>query len=131
SPDLLAQLHDALRRPIDTVICNLLDVTAESTLSAAVLRWAGGNLIAGLAAVSQATGANRTWLAVDPVLGSRAGVLVRKTRGGDRMRVIEITNDYPQSDPTPLLYAMLGRRLRPERLPTEVNTVLLDGIAAA
>jgi electron transport complex protein RnfC len=131
SPDLLAQLHDALRRPIDTVICNLLDVTIESTLNAAVLRWAGRELTAGVSAVAQATGANRTWLAVDPGLSSRAEVLARRPRGGERIRVIELTNDYPQSDPTPLLYAMLARRLRPERLPTEVNTVLLDGVAAA
>lgn len=130
SPDLLAQLHDALRRPIDTVICNLLDVTAESALSAAVLRWAGPNVIAGVMAIAHATGASRTWLAADPRLGSRAGVLARKARAGERVRVIELTNDYPQSDPAPLLYAMLGRRLRPERLPTEVNCVLIDGVAA-
>ncbi|MEO6436151.1 MAG: 4Fe-4S dicluster domain-containing protein [Tepidisphaeraceae bacterium] len=131
SPDLLAQLHDALRRPIDTVVCNLLDATAESALNGTVLRWAGKEMIAGLKALALATGANRAWLAADTRLSSRASVFVRKSGDASRVRVIEMTNDYPQSDPTPLLYALLGRRLKPERLPTEVNTVLLDGAACA
>ena len=131
SPDLLAQLHDALRRPIDTVICSLLDPTAESCLSASVMRWAGRDVIAGVAAVARATGANRTWIAADPRLSDRVGVLLRKAPPTARMRAIELSNDYPQADPTMLLYALLGRRLRPDRLPSEVNTLLLDAPAAA
>jgi hypothetical protein len=44
--------------------------------------------------------------------------------------VDRIANPYPQADPTLLLYTLLERRLRPNRLPTEVGVILLDAPAA-
>jgi H+/Na+-translocating ferredoxin:NAD+ oxidoreductase subunit C len=41
-----------------------------------------------------------------------------------------LTNEYPQADPTMLLYRMFRRRLRPSRLPTEQGVVLFDAAAA-
>jgi electron transport complex protein RnfC len=41
-----------------------------------------------------------------------------------------MVNDYPQADPSLLLYTLLDRRLRPGRLPTEQGVVLLDAAAA-
>ncbi len=131
SPDLLAQLHDAVRRPIDTVICSLMDAAGGSALSAVVLRTLGKELLAGLEAIGRASGAGRLWLVADSNIINRASALVRKSGSGARVKVIELENDYPQADPTLMLYALLGRKLRPGRLPTEVNTILLDGAAAA
>src|SRR5688500_12113821 len=131
SPDLLAQLHEAVRRPIDTVLCSLMDAAGGSALSAVVLRTTGKELLAGLEALGKATGASRLWLVADSNIINRASALVRKSGSGARIKVVELENDYPQADPTLMLYALLRRKLRPGRLPPEVNTILLDGAAAA
>ncbi|MEA2709553.1 MAG: H+/Na+-translocating ferredoxin:NAD+ oxidoreductase subunit [Phycisphaerales bacterium] len=130
SPDLLAQLHDAVRRPIDTVLCSLMDAAGGAALSAVVLRTMGKELLAGIEALGRATGANRLWLVADSNIINRAAALVRKSGNSSRIKVVELENDYPQADPTLMLYALLGRRLRPGRLPPEVNAVVLDGAAA-
>jgi electron transport complex protein RnfC len=133
SPDLLAQLHEAVRRPIDTVLCSLMDAAGGSALSAVVLRTMGKELLAGLETIGRVTGASRAWLVADSNIINRASALVRKSGGGAaaaRIKVVELENDYPQADPTLMLYALLGRKLRPGRLPTDVNTILLDGAAA-
>jgi len=130
SPDLLAQLHEAVRRPIDTVLCSLMDAAGGSALSAVVLRTMGKELLAGLETIGRVTGASRIWLVADSNIINRASALVRKSGSGARIKVIELENDYPQADPTLMLYALLGRKLRPGRLPTEVNTILFDGAAA-
>jgi Na+-translocating ferredoxin:NAD+ oxidoreductase subunit C len=130
SPDLLAQLHEAVRRPIDTVLCSLMDAAGGSALSAVVMRTMGREILAGLEAIGRATGASRLWLVADSNIIHRASALVRKSAGASRIKVVELENDYPQADPTLMLYALFGRRLRPGRLPPEVNTILLDGAAA-
>jgi Na+-translocating ferredoxin:NAD+ oxidoreductase subunit C len=130
SPDLLAQLHEAVRRPVDTVLCSLMDAAGGSTLSAVVLRTMGKELLAGLEAIGKVSGAGRMWLVADTNIINRASALVRKSGSGGRIKVVELENDYPQADPTLMLYALLGRKLRPGRLPPEVSTILLDGAAA-
>jgi electron transport complex protein RnfC len=130
SPDLLAQLHEAVRRPIDTVLCSLMDAAGGSALSAVVLRTMGKEMLAGLEAIAKVTGAGRLWLVADANIINRASALVRKSGSAARIKVIELENDYPQADPTLMLYALLARKLRPGRMPTEVGTILLDGAAA-
>jgi electron transport complex protein RnfC len=67
-------------------------------------------------------------------LGAGGGPVLASTidRACDDLgvRVDRIINDYPQADPTLLMYTMLGRRLRPGRLPTDQGAVLLDAAAA-
>jgi electron transport complex protein RnfC len=46
------------------------------------------------------------------------------------LKTISLENDYPQADPTLLLYTLLGRRLRPGRLPVEQGVLMLDAAAA-
>ncbi len=130
SPDLLAQLHDVIRRPVDTLVVNLLEVDGGSTLNGKLVRERGPSLIAGALAVAKATGAARVWFAADPRLADRVSVHIRKARAANRAKVIDLPNDYPQANPTLLLYALLARRLKPGKLPTEVGAVLLDGAAA-
>src|SRR5829696_9887599 len=48
SPDLLAQLHVALKRPIDTVICSVLDVDPAACVQSAWAAQHGENLVAGV-----------------------------------------------------------------------------------
>src|SRR5688572_30626946 len=87
-------------------------------------------MLAGLEAIGRATGANRLWLVADSGIINRASALVRKSGTAARIKVVELENDYPQADPTLLLYALLGRKLRPGRLPPEANAIVLDGAAA-
>jgi electron transport complex protein RnfC len=131
SPDLLAQLNEATRRPIDAVVCSMLDVAGESALCAAITRSSGRDVVAGLMALGKVTGANRVWLAAASNIFNRASAIVRKSVAGSRIKVFGLVNDYPQADPSLLIYTLLGRRLRPGHLPPEVNTLLIDGAAAA
>ena len=130
SPDLLAQLHDVIKKPIDTLVCNLLDVDGGSSLHARLVRESGAAIVSGALLLAKATGANRVWVATAPRLADRMNVFVRKAGAGARLRVAPLVNDYPQADPTLLLYTLLGRRLRPGRMPTEVGAMLIDGPAA-
>lgn len=131
SPDLLGQLHEAIRRPIDTLVCNLLDADGGSALSAKLVREHGGTIIAGVSQLARATGASKVFLAADPRLADRAAVFVRKAGpAGRAVKVVPLANDYPQADPTMLLYALSGRRLRPDKLPPEVGALVLDAAAA-
>jgi electron transport complex protein RnfC len=130
SPDLLAQLHEAIRRPVDTLVCNLIDVDGGSTLNAKLVREHGTTLVAGALAAAKAAGVNRVYLATDPRLADRTSVFVRKAGAGTRIKVVPLVNDYPQANPTLLLYALTGRRLRPDNLPPEVGAMVIDGAAA-
>ena len=145
SPDLLAQLNQAASKPVDTVLCSLMDAAGGSSLSAVVLRTMGRDMLAGIEAIGRAAGASRLWLVADSNVIHRASALVRKAGSGKggpngspavpatptRVRVVELENDYPQADPTLMLYALLGRRLRPGHLPTEASVIVLDAVAAA
>jgi electron transport complex protein RnfC len=144
SPDLLAQLDAARSNKVDTILCSLLDPAGGSALSAVVLRTLGKEMLAGVDAIARATGAVRVWLVADTNIINRATALVRRSASSandtgnptppatpSRLTVVELENDYPQADPTLLLYALLGRKLPPGRLPSDANVILLDGAAAA
>jgi electron transport complex protein RnfC len=47
------------------------------------------------------------------------------------VHVIVIRNDYPQPNPTLLLYVLARRQLRVGKLPTDVGALVLDAVAAA
>lgn len=129
SPDLLAQLHQALRRPIDTVICNLLDSDPDLRLNAVLAATFADELAAGTALLARLTSAS-AWIVAE---AGTPYVWVRRLRALIRplsLRLLWPRNDYPQSDPTLLLYTLLGRRLRPRRLPTEQGVILLDAATA-
>jgi electron transport complex protein RnfC len=46
------------------------------------------------------------------------------------LRLMPVRSDYPQSDPTLMLFTLLDRRLRPGQLPTDKRVVLLDTATA-
>jgi electron transport complex protein RnfC len=50
--------------------------------------------------------------------------------GKGSLRFETMVNDYPQADPTLMLYTLLNRRLRPGRLPAELGAIQLDAAAA-
>ena len=131
SPDLLGQLREATGGPMHHLICNLLDVDGGSSLHSKVIRENGSFVIDGVVALAQALGSAKAWIAAAPGLSNRVSVLVRKANAISKIKVVTIENDYPQSDPTLLVYALTGRRLQPAQLPTSVKAVVLDGVAAS
>ena len=130
-PDLLAQLHQALRRPCDTVICTALDGEDAAPLNASLARAHTAELIAGVQTIGRAAGASNRLVGVamdaPPADVNR---LRRATSGDANLRVAPVPHGYPQTDPTLMLYTLLRRRLRPGRLAAELGVILLDAPAA-
>ena len=130
SPDLLAQLHSALRRPIDTVVCSILDSDPAACVQSAIAATHPTDLIAGVTLLGRICGAARTWIALDGASPSNWWPTLRAEARKAQVRIVELVNDYPQADPTLLLYSLTGRRLRPGRLPAELGVLVIDAAAA-
>ncbi|HSV12817.1 MAG TPA: 4Fe-4S dicluster domain-containing protein, partial [Tepidisphaeraceae bacterium] len=119
-----------LSRPIDTVLCAVLDSDPHVPLNATVARESSHELAAGIDLLAKLTGAQRVWVAADPEQARGwFGALDPLVRA-DGLRLIPLSGDYPQSHPTLLLHTLLRRRLRPGRLPVEQGVLLCDAPAA-
>jgi Na+-translocating ferredoxin:NAD+ oxidoreductase subunit C len=55
---------------------------------------------------------------------------VRSAAQAEAVQIVDLHNDYPQSDPTLMLYTVASRRLRPGQLPVTQKVLLLDAAAA-
>jgi Na+-translocating ferredoxin:NAD+ oxidoreductase RnfC subunit len=138
SPDLLAQLTEALRRPIDSVICNVLDVDPTLPLNTSLAANHPEELLAGVTLLARLTSATRVMIAIDanaPIawttgVRNAAGSSGANSTRADGLRLLPLINDYPQADPSLLLYALLNRRLRPSQLPAETGSIVVDAQAA-
>jgi electron transport complex protein RnfC len=130
SPNLSEQLNAALRRPIDAIICHALDADPAACVLGA---WAAAHVeevVAGVALLARITKATTRLVVLDERAPSGWWSRLRPAARGAGLKVIALENDYPQSDPTLLLYTLLNRRLRPGRLPVEQGVLMLDGAAA-
>jgi electron transport complex protein RnfC len=127
SPSLLAQLYDSLRRPIDTVVCSVLDGDPNLPIGAAIAMQKTDQLIAGVRRLAKIGGATKTMVVMQQRLLPELAAAVRAAGG---LSAVEIVNDYPQADPTILLASVLKRKLRPGRLPSEQGVLLLDAVVA-
>jgi Na+-translocating ferredoxin:NAD+ oxidoreductase subunit C len=130
SPDLIAQLHQALRRPIDTIICNLVDHDAHLRLQATLAGRFGHLIVSALSLLARLTGVHNVWVATEAGGPNRWWQPLRRELRAGGIDIVPVLADYPQADPTLLIYTLLRRRLRPGRLPTEQGVLLLDGVAA-
>jgi electron transport complex protein RnfC len=130
SPDLQQQLFHSMERPIDTVVCTILDVDPNACLNSAVAAIYSREVHAAVMLMMRITGASRAISVIDDrVPHNWLGQLRRLTRRSGH-RLVTLHNDYPQADPTILLYTLLSRRLRPGRLPSEQGVLLFDAAAA-
>lgn len=130
-PDLLGQLRQALRRPVDTVACNLLDSDPWLAVSRTVAVAFPLELAAGIGLLGRLTAAKDWWALADQADDAAlAGVRKAAAVVAKGLRVAAVANDYPQPDPTLLTLAATGRRLRPGRLPTEQGVLMVDAAAA-
>jgi Na+-translocating ferredoxin:NAD+ oxidoreductase subunit C len=132
SPDMLGQLQHCLRKPVDTVVCNLMDADPFLPVNRTCAQSRGGALVAGVAALARWTGAERVWAAVDYAQSTDRWRPVREVASlvAKELRIVPLENHYPQVDATLLIYTLLRRRLRPGRLPTEQGVLLFDAAAA-
>jgi electron transport complex protein RnfC len=130
TPDLYEQLKHTLRRPIDTVLCTVLDADPVASLSTALAAQFPLELAAAVIILDRITHSRRTAIVTDASMPAGWFRPLRKICSDLRIRIEPISNDYPQADPTLLLYTLLGRRLRPGRLPTEQGVLVLDAAAA-
>jgi electron transport complex protein RnfC len=131
SPDLLGQLHQALRRPVDTLVCCAMDSDPPLRLNAIVAHHRAVGLARGLAALSRATGAGRALVVVEAGAPGAWTAPVEKAVEKETATIVQIPHRYPQTDPTLLLWSLTGRTLRPGRLPTEQGAIVVDAPAAA
>ena len=130
SPDLLGQLHQSLRRPIDTVLCSLLDTDRGLPLQSMLADAYDAALAAGVDRVAKVVGAHRAWVLVDAALPDAFLAALRVTVERVGARLVPLRNDYPQANPTLLQFTVLNRRLPPGHLPTETGTLVFDAAAA-
>jgi electron transport complex protein RnfC len=130
SPDLLGQLHQVLRRPVDTLICNLVDHDPMLRLQSMTAARFGAVLVAGVALLARLTGARNVWVAVEAGSTPKWWSPLRRELKRAGVDVIPVLADYPQADPTLLIYTLLRRRLRPGRSPVEQGVLMLDGVSA-
>lgn len=134
SPDFLAQLHQILRRPIDTIICNLVDHDPMLRTQAQVAARFSSVLVSGISLLARLTSARNVWIAVEAGTSALGGIkwwlpLRRELRKAS-IDIVPVLADYPQADPTLLIYTLLRRRLRPGRMPVEQGVLMLDGVTA-
>jgi electron transport complex protein RnfC len=87
-------------------------------------------LLAGVYLLSRLTAARNVWLVCESGGPKRYWVPLKRMGRKVDIQMLSLQNDYPQNDPTLLMYTALGRRLRPGRVPTEQGALLIDGALA-
>jgi electron transport complex protein RnfC len=135
SPDLIGQLHVAMLRPMEMVVCTLLDSDAGLRLNGALAARYAETIVDAAAMLGRVTLARSVYLAVEEIAAEHWVAPVRRaaekmSEGSTEIKVVQLANDYPQSDPTLMLYSVAERRLRPGTLPATQGVVLLDAAAA-
>ena len=130
SPDLIGQLNQAVSRPIDTVVCTVLDSDASMRLNGTIVSRFGDRVGEGTALLARITGAARSILAVEEDAHPAWAVPWWDAARVAKLEVVELANDYPQADPTLMVYSLTKRRLRPGNLPTTQGVLVVDAATA-
>jgi electron transport complex protein RnfC len=130
SPDLLAQLNLAVQLGARRVICTVLDSDAGLRLSSLLAAMHAERMIRAVVRLRQITGATEAQLAIEAFAATLWTEPIRKAAQKADVQIVELANDYPQSDPTLIHYTLTGGRLRPGMSPTTQGVVLLDAAAA-
>jgi electron transport complex protein RnfC len=130
SPDLLGQLQQARQIQLDTIICSVLDTDPSVPFNATIAEAFTREMAAGIGLLARMTGASRVWITADPDRSSAWFTTIQNLKQNPPPRLVPLRGDYPQTDPTLMLYTLLQRRLLPGKLPTEKKAMLLDAAAA-
>jgi electron transport complex protein RnfC len=130
SPDLIGQLNQVIARPIDTLICTILDSDASLRLNAAIAAKYSERVVGGMLLLAGIAGARQTILAVESSVTPQWIKPLVEAAKRSRLEIVDLANEYPQSDPTLMVYSLTRRRLRPGNLPTTRGVLVLDAAAA-
>jgi electron transport complex protein RnfC len=130
SPDLIGQLGQALSVKVDTTICSVLDTDPSVPLNACIAEAYTTELAAGIGVLSKLTAARRLWVTANPDIPSDWFDQLDSSINHDGLRLVPLRGDYPQTEPTLMLYTLLQRRLLPGQLPTSKGVLLIDAAAA-
>jgi Na+-translocating ferredoxin:NAD+ oxidoreductase subunit C len=115
---------------VDTIICNLVDHDPMLRLQSMVAARFGAVLVAGVSLLARLTGARNVWIAVEAGATPKWWTPLRRELKRASIDVVPVLADYPQADPTLVVYTLLRRRLRPGRSPVEQGVLMLDGVSA-
>lgn len=130
SPDLLAQLRATPSRPIDTVLCNILDENSEAPLEAHVAAEFAPDLVGGLEALAKVSGASRVLAAIGHDCPYEQAQKIRAALVGTRIVPLVLRSDYPQPNPILLIHQITRRHVRWGQPPTDEGIILIDAAAA-
>jgi len=130
TPDLIAQLNRASKRPVDTVICNAIDhepPLRPNTLFAAQF---GHIIFSAVGLLKKALSAKTAMFILDEAIPPHLFDALRHFAKEADVQIVLLPVRYPQADPTLLLYSLLARPLKPGFLPVEHGALVLDAAAA-
>jgi electron transport complex protein RnfC len=130
SPDLIGQLNQVVARRIDTLICTILDSDASLRLNGTIAAKYSARLVEGVSLLGRIAGARRTILAVEAFASTQWMTPLWAAVNGSGLEIVDVANEYPQSDPSLMIYSLTRRRLRPGELPTARGVLVLDAAAA-
>ena len=130
SPDLIGQLEQAKTTTIDTLICSMLDTDPSVSLNAAIAESCTTDMAAGIDVLAKLTSAPAIWITADPDKPSDWFNEVKSRMAHAGLRLIPLRGDYPQTDPTLMLFTLLQCRLVPGKLPASKGVLLVDAAAA-
>ena len=99
-------------------------------LNASIAEAFTADLAAGIAVLAKLTGAGRTWITADPDKPSGWFNAIKLAITNPGLRLVPLRGDYPQTDPTLMLFTLLARRLTPGKLPTTKKVFLVDAATA-
>lgn len=130
SPDLIGQLNQVISRPIDTLVCTILDSDASLRLYGTIAAQSSDRIARGVSLLAGITSVRRAVLAVETSAAAQWMDPIFAAAKRWELQVEELANDYPQSDPTLMVYSLTRRRLAPGNLPTTRGVLVLDAAAA-
>jgi electron transport complex protein RnfC len=130
TPDLLGQLRNSIDKPINTVICDVLDEAPDMLLHHELAMAFPVELVAGVLALAKMTGAAEMFAVVAAFGNSIGWDLLRAAVTGTKLKLVPLQDHYPQAHPTLLIHEITGRHLRHGKSPTEAGILVIDAAAA-
>jgi H+/Na+-translocating ferredoxin:NAD+ oxidoreductase subunit C len=130
TPDLIAQLNRAAKRPVDTIICNAIDHEPPLRPNTVFAAQFGHIIFSAIGLLKKALGAKTAMFVLDEAVPPQFLDALQHFAKESDVEIALLPVRYPQSDPTLLLYSLLARPLKPGFLPVEHGALVLDTAAA-
>lgn len=130
SPNLHAQLRQAMQRPPKFVLCGAIDLDPALPLQRTLAAEHAMDIAAGAAALGKLLGARRVVLVVPEDMAATGIAGLREAAQAAMVRLFPVMERYPLAQASLLIQRTTGLRLPPSKLPTDVGVVLLDAPAA-